>query len=81
MIIGTDMGGYLDNVLVVWPGKSGRYPRSSAVMSVDNTGEKRMACANATRSAGEVDVMAAKLTCGVVTVVGAAGAGGGWRRS
>jgi hypothetical protein len=72
LIIGTDTGGYVDNVLVVRPGNSGKYPRSSAVLSVvDNTGKKRVACANATRSAGEVDVMAAKLTCGVVlSVVG-----------
>jgi hypothetical protein len=78
LIKGTDTGGYVDNVLVVKPGKLGRYPRSSVVLSVDNTSENRVACANATRSAGEVDVMAAKLTCRVVTVVGgAAGVRGG----
>jgi hypothetical protein len=52
LIIGTDNGGYLEMALVVRPGKSGEYPRSSAVMSVDSTGEKTVACANATRSAG-----------------------------
>lgn len=59
--MGTDIGGYFVNDLVVSPGKSCRYPRSSAVLSVDSTGEKRVACANATRSAVVVDAMAEKV--------------------
>ena len=61
LIIATEWGGDFVRVLDVRPMKLGRYPRSSAALSVDNAGENKAACANATRSAGVADCTAAKL--------------------
>jgi hypothetical protein len=55
LIIGMDVGGYLDRVKSVNPGKCGRYPRRSAVPSVLSDGEKSVACENATSSDGEAE--------------------------
>ena len=41
--------------LVVRPMKCGRKPRESATSRVDRVGEKSVACANATSSAGVAD--------------------------
>jgi hypothetical protein len=61
--------GYLVTVFAVSPWNPGRYPRSSATLSVESTGEKSVACANATRLAGVVAAMAVKLWCVMSGVV------------
>ena len=59
LTIATEVGGCLVNDLDVRPGKFGRKPQSSAWCSVERAGEKRVACAKATNSAGVAECTAA----------------------
>ena len=60
-----DLGGNFDNVVVVRPGKGGKYPRDKAVCSVEMAGEKSAAWENATRSLGVAEVEADEQLCRV----------------
>lgn len=55
LIMGMEVGGYLDRVNSVKPGKCGRYPRRSAVPSVLREGENSVACEKATSSDGDAE--------------------------